>query len=141
MGFFSWETSDTGKSISNTYSSRGTFTVYVPIPKEFGGGMLKEDSYEGYGVFGGRDVYALVAQWNFPELCKDKDGELKSDDDCRGIGIEIACYDYANANLKYPIKITERPIPYEEALPSKNDQWQGYFYDDEEEESDGEEIL
>lgn len=60
MGFFSWKTSDTNRSISNIYSSKGSFPVYVLIPQEFGGGYIEERNYEGYGEFGGVDVYALV---------------------------------------------------------------------------------
>lgn len=124
MGFFSWKTSDTNKSISNIYSSRGTFPVYVLIPEEFGGGYIEEINYEGYGNFGGQDIYSLVARWNNPELCN---GDDSYD---RVIGIQIACYDKDNFRLKYPIKITEKPVKYEKALPSKDCEYQGYFYDD-----------
>lgn len=129
MGFFSWITSDTKKSISNTYSDRGTFPVYVLIPEEFGGGHIKEDCYEGYGVFGGKDVYELVAQWNKPEDCiTDKDKEKQRNHN-RSIGIDIACYDEDNASLDFPIKITEFPMKYEDAEISKSCPKQGYFYD------------
>ena len=122
MGFFSWMTCDTNRSISNTYSSRGTFPVYVLIPKEFGGGHIEEDNYEGYGVFGGHDIYCLVAQWN------------KGVTD-RMVGIDIACYDKDNADLKYPIKIAESPSAvYESEPPSKSCREQGYFYDEDEDE-------
>ena len=132
MGFFSWKTSDTDKSISNRYSSRGTFPVYVLIPEEFGGGHIEERNYEGYGEFGGQDIYALVARWNKPELCN---GDDEYD---RHIGIDIACSDEQNAALKYPIKITEFPKRYEFAKPSVDCEAQGYFYDDDyyEEEDD-----
>lgn len=32
MGFFSWKTQDTNKSIANRYSNRPTFTVYMVNP-------------------------------------------------------------------------------------------------------------
>lgn len=124
MGFFSWLTSDTNKSISNTSSDRGALPVYVLIPEEFGGGSIYEDNYEGYGEFGGYDIYALVAQWNKPELCT---GDVDID---RSIGIDIACYDHENAKLKYPIKITECELKYEDCSPSKSDPAQGFFYED-----------
>ena len=62
MGFFSWETQDTNRSISNKYSNRPTFTVYMvnPLTGEF----YQEDNYEGYGVFGGKDFYELLAEMN-----------------------------------------------------------------------------
>lgn len=123
MGFFSWKCSDTERSISNRYSERGTFPVYVLIPEEFGGGYIKEENYEGYGIFGNRDIYALVAYWNCPEKC------IGNDDYDRNFGIDIACYDWQNMSLKYPIKITEQPMKYEDAKPSLNCEDQGYFYD------------
>lgn len=131
MGFFSWKASDTNRSISNKYSIRGTFPVYVLVPKEFQeeyGKYIEEKEYEGYGVFGNEDMYSLVAKWNVPEQCK-KEGKLLENDDLRSIGIDIACYDEQNAKLKYPIKIVEnKNLRYEDVLPSKNALDQGFFY-------------
>lgn len=129
MGFFSWNTSDTHKSISNIYSSRGTFTVYVLCPD---GTKIREDDYDGYGDFGGRDIYALVAQWNRPEQCKDENGDWLPDDEIRGLGIDLACYDEDNKKLKYPIKIVEDGnLNYEDVEYSTGCRYQGYFYGDE----------
>lgn len=131
MGFFSWMTCDTDKSISNRYSDRGTFPVYVLIPKEFGGGHIEECDYDGYGEFGGRDVYALVANWNMPELC------CGNDEIDRHVGIDLACYDEDNASLKYPIKIAESSdAVYEDEAPSPSCEHQGYFYPREEDEEE-----
>lgn len=124
MGFFSWLTCDTKRSISNNCSYKGTFPVYVLIPQEFGGGYIEEKDYEGYGVFGGKDIYDLVAHWNIPEKCV---GDVEED---RSKGIDIACYDWENKALKYPIKIAEHPMKYEDAEPSVNCPYQGFFYDD-----------
>lgn len=119
MGFFSWETSDTNKSIPNIYSSRNTFPVYLLLPH---GGYLEETAYEGYGDFAGQDVYALVARWNMPEKCTGCEED-------RILGIEIACNDKDNANLRYPIKIVEnKDLKYVEAKSSINCKYQGYFY-------------
>ena len=123
MGFFSWKTSDTDRSIPNIHAKKRTFKVHVPIPKEFGGGCLVEENYDGYGRFDGQDIYILVAKWNAPEEC-----EGQSDEWIRRKGIDLACYDKDNFSLKYPIKITERKMDYEDALPSKNCEYQGYFY-------------
>ncbi len=60
MGFYSWKTVSMGVSISNKYSERGALPVGLLIPKEFGGGAIIETDYEGYGVFGGRDVFAWL---------------------------------------------------------------------------------
>ena len=122
MGFFSWKTSDTNKSISNIYSSRGTFPVYLLLPDD---SFIEEPEYQGYGIFGGEDVYALVARWNARERCT---GDPRED---RSVGIELACRDEDNAALGYPIKIVEHPVPYEDALPSESCEYQGFFYDDE----------
>lgn len=61
MGFFSWKTSDTNRSISNSYSDNGTFTVHM-ITED--GRVFTEDEYSGYGVFGGKDIYVLMAEMN-----------------------------------------------------------------------------
>lgn len=61
MGFFSWKTQDTNRSISNMYSDRPTFDVYMLDNK---GNVWKETNYEGYGVFGGKDFYELLAEMN-----------------------------------------------------------------------------
>jgi hypothetical protein len=61
MGFFSWYTSDTNKSIPSHYSSRTTFKVNV-ITED--GQVFTEDNYEGYGVFGGKDIYTLCGEMN-----------------------------------------------------------------------------
>jgi len=58
MGFFSWRTQDTDKSISNAYSENGTFPVFMIDDK---GNIWYEDEYEGYGEFGGKDYYELLA--------------------------------------------------------------------------------
>jgi len=61
MGFFSWKTMDTNKSIPNHYSGKKTFVVYMIDNK---GNVWEEKNYEGYGVFGGKDYYELVAEMN-----------------------------------------------------------------------------
>ena len=61
MGFFSWFTSDTEKSIANHFSGRPTFPVHM-ITED--GRIFTENNYEGYGVFGGKDLYVLAAEMN-----------------------------------------------------------------------------
>ena len=61
MGFFSFKTQDTKKSIANSYSIRKTFRVYMRDDK---GNVWVEDNYEGYGEFGGKDYYELLAEMN-----------------------------------------------------------------------------
>lgn len=61
MGFFSFLTQDTNKSICNAYSDRETFTVYM---KDNKGKTYTEENYQGYGVFGGVDFFELLAKMN-----------------------------------------------------------------------------
>ena len=132
MGFFSWYTSDTHTSISNRYSVMGALPVYLLCPD---GTKIYEDNYDGYGRFGGYDIFTLLAKWNAPEKVKELEGD---EEEIRMLGIALTydgnCKDN-NANLKYPIKIVENPnIRYEFAEPAKpDDEHQGYFYDYEEE--------
>jgi len=62
MGFFSWKTQDTRKSICNKYQgSKPTFTVYMTDNQ---GNRWREDNYDGYGEFGGKDFFELMAEMN-----------------------------------------------------------------------------
>lgn len=61
MGFFSFITQDTGRSISNIHSSRGSFFVCMHDNK---GNIWTESNYDGYGVFGEKDYYELLAEMN-----------------------------------------------------------------------------
>lgn len=124
MGFFSWKTSDTNKSICNVYSNRDTFPVYVLAPN---GDKIKEDGYEGYGVFGGNDIYALVAKWNMPEKCKDEHGDWLSDEEIRSNGLDLY---FSGDPVKYGIKIVEnKNLNYDDVNVSESCEYQGYFYD------------
>ena len=58
MGCFSWLDCVTQKAI------RMGEKCYVLVPKEFGGGVIEENSYDCYGRFGLYDIYDLVADWN-----------------------------------------------------------------------------
>lgn len=61
MGFFSFKTQDTRRSIANNASRRPTFNVYMVDNK---GNQYHEPSYSGYGIFGGKDYYILMAEMN-----------------------------------------------------------------------------
>lgn len=63
MGFFSWNTADTNESIPNKHSDRDVKPVYLLQPN--GKPAIKEACYDGYGRFGGVDVYAWLAEANF----------------------------------------------------------------------------
>tara|TARA_R110000751_G_scaffold7210_4_gene29824 strand:- start:2380 stop:2844 length:465 start_codon:yes stop_codon:yes gene_type:complete len=61
MGFFSWITSDTQKSIPNVHSNKPMVSVTMI---DHHGNKYFEDLYEGYGEFGGKDFYTLVDEMN-----------------------------------------------------------------------------
>lgn len=61
MGFFSWMTQDTGRSIANAHSKRPTFKVIMTDDK---GNQWVEYDYGGYGEFGGKDYFALLDEMN-----------------------------------------------------------------------------
>lgn len=60
MGIFSFVTSDTQKSVL----VRQHFPVYLVSDT---GDHWYESNYEGYGVFGGKDIFELITEMNWPE--------------------------------------------------------------------------
>lgn len=111
MGFFSWKTQDTNRSIANNESNRPTFTVYMVNPET--GEYWREDDYEGYGEFGGKDFYELVAELNGKED--------------RGDGIDIALL--GNKDYISPI-LVEDLSKWKQFVGQKPKEcrFQGYFY-------------
>ena len=115
MGFFSWVTQDSGKSISNKYSSRGSFPVIMIDNK---GNRWEEKDYEGYGVFGGKEYFVLLAEMN---VC---DPNKLSEDDLFAIGM---CMERRDGIL-HP-NFVENPDAWE-YIPTAPDKCedQGFFY-------------
>jgi len=72
MGQFSWLDCIDGSQILDDVM----VDVYVLVPEEFGGGHIKETYYDGYGHFGGYDVYDLVADWNRKYLSEHPEHEF-----------------------------------------------------------------
>lgn len=146
MGQFSWLDCRTQEQIVDDKERN----VYVLIPKEFGGGRIEESCYDGYGHFGGYDIFDIVVDWNvsyvdeilakknefhsgwvsiyeedFRRLAKGE--KIRPETEKRVLGIAIACYDEDNARLRYPIKITHDPnAVYEECSFSLSDPNQGW---------------
>jgi hypothetical protein len=147
MGFFSWKTMDTDESIANQYSNRKTFRVQMLDNK---GNVWTEDNYEGYGRFGGKDFYELLAEMN-GVVERDKvelQGEAYTDY-MRGEGITLAFKDngsgIATKGVLYPNLIEQADgWSYNESGP-ENCEHQGYFYDEtdyeDEDETDYEDEL
>jgi hypothetical protein len=112
MGFFSWKTMDTNKSIANDYSNRPTFPVYMHDDK---GNVWHEPCYQGYGDFGGKDYYDLVAEMNgYEGRDKGIDLEFKTD----------------KAGIKFPNIVEAKDWKWQD----KQNEYcpaQGFFYGDE----------
>lgn len=109
MGLFSWKTQDTNRSIPCVDSCRKTFDV---VMTDNCGNQWVETSYEGYGVFGGKDFYELLAEMN---------GKYT-----RSEGISIA---YGNTPFISP-NLTESKNWKWINSPPKDCEHQGYFYDE-----------
>lgn len=81
--------------------------VFALLPAEFGGQNIREHCYDGYGHFGGYDIYDLVANWNREYLAGHPDfivphSEMKVS--------EFEWYPfYSNLSLS-PAEITEKMI-------------------------------
>lgn len=139
MGSFSWNKADALTNIENiAYGASFKFL----IPKEFGGGFIK-DKYQDYGYLGTNedgepkyDMYELLAFWNNAEDLK-FDGERplmkeidKYTDDNRGEGIDLGCYDVDILKLKFPLKLVSASFKgtYEDLeFCSLGDPDQGFF--------------
>ena len=110
MGFHSFITQDTDKSISNKYSDKGALPVYMTDNK---GNQWHEDDYEGYGSFGDKDFYELLAEMN---------GMSTRDE---GLNLYFSDTPHLQPNL------TERKNWEWQDLAVENCPNQGYLYDDE----------
>ncbi len=94
MGQFSWITQDTDEAIREKYGCRDRrlTTAYLHDNK---GNVWKEEFYEGYGVFGGKDYFQLLAEMN------DIEGLTGDVDTDRDLGIDLAYSEkkYISPNL------------------------------------------
>ncbi len=126
MGLFSWNTSDTDESIPCVGSSRSTFTVYM---KTEDGRVWVEDAYEGYGVFGGKDIFTLIAELNGLQG--------KNEDDLRSKAIDLVHDDNdggdfnnaAERGIKLPKLFRRKDSKFEDYDYPTCCEYQGYFYD------------
>jgi hypothetical protein len=124
MGQFSWYTSnDSTQIVENRSRERAGMppqTIYLIQPN--GLPPIKEESYEGYGVFGGVDVFSWIAFTH--GLIDDMfDGEK------RMVGHALM-YDTPEL-MKFELKFSTDPTSvYEELSPSKDDPNQGWLSDE-----------
>lgn len=126
MGFFSWITQDTNRSICNKHQEvKPTFTVYMVDDK---GNIWKEWDYDGYGVFGGKDYYVLLAEMN--GIPQDRPESLM-----RNWGIDMAFS--GREDLKFP-NLVEDPDNwnYTSGEPDRCPD-QGYFYGEDDDDEYG----
>lgn len=128
MGFSSFLTNDTQRSISNRYTSRGALPVVMCDNK---GNHWEEVAYEGYCSFGGMSYFVLLAYMNgaIDELILETEDNYPEFSKARGVGIRL--YSEKAEGTLYPnlvesenfflgwTWINERP----EDCPE-----QGYFY-------------
>lgn len=147
MGFFSWYTQDTEEPIYNIWQKHSeVFEVHMVNPLT--GETFTENSYDGYGEFGGKDFYVLLA-----ELNKDKIGEgldWNDSEEVRDIGIDLAFSESPNGESKgivYPILVRDKDKwkDYINCIPVSHE-GQGYwinedcFCDDNEEFDENESV-
>ena len=112
MGFFSWKTSDTQKTIWNKHT-RKCKPVYLLMPD---GNHIYEPSYDGYGVFGNVDVFVLLAE---------KNGFTGDFETLRSLGIKLMD---ENCPLSFQIKFSfKKNAVYADLEPSQICPSQGFF--------------
>ncbi|WP_010497740.1 hypothetical protein [Paenibacillus elgii] len=111
MGMFSWTCAVSGKSLANIHSGMPSeqSKCYLVTPSE----TIYEDAYDGYGEFGGKDVYALLG-----------DGD-------RNKGISAHFSGKGKFDIKVVLKENYHGQSYEELEPSEDCEFQGFFYEDE----------
>ena len=131
MGYFSWHTCDTDRSIANNDSDRETFEVHMIAPD---GRAFTEEDYGGFGVFGGKDFYDLLAELN----------GLGTD---RSAGIDLCFKNNTSGDdtigVIYPKlveNLAEDVVGQYSNLPNPTScEDQGFFYSEDEDEDEDEE--
>lgn len=145
MGSFSWLRAD--KTTKRNNLTDGD-QYKILIPKEFGGGYIKDTYYDYGDVFEyddtreNADLYGILAYWNkcdgmifdgdeYPSTMEDILERGHTDyQNNRCKGIEIGCYDEDVDKLKYPLKLVSASYngTYEECkMRSYSDPNQGFY--------------
>jgi hypothetical protein len=142
MGFFSWITQDTERSISNVYTEREPFKVIMLDNK---GNKWVEEGYDGYGVFGGKDFYELLAEMNGVVLPHNMvlEGEDYTEY-MRSKGIDITFKDNPSGDntsgVLYPNLVESESWTWRDEGPVSCE-YQGYFYPEYEEDEEDDDYL
>ena len=139
-GQFSWFTQDTNTQIGS--EPQNTITVYMHDNK---GNVWREDNYEGYGEFGGKDYYELLDQMNGG-----------SGDRQAGINLAFDVVARKNGEVLFPALTQDSLPPYghdftqeadhdpdqswysedEDDYYDESDKWDDLYGDDDEEDED-----
>jgi len=129
MGQFSWITQDTNEAIRESYGCevKSLTTAYMHDNK---GNVWEEFSYEGYGQFGGKDYYQLLAEMNSLAVNGDVDHD-------RLLGIDLA---YNDKDIKFisPNLTRHKDWKWIDEIPEDdpNQGWGNYDEDEDEDEDE-----
>ena len=99
MGQFSWFTQDTNQVIRNNVAI-GDYRA-VAYMHDDKGNVWHEPSYSGYGEFGGKDYYQLLAEMNGLAVNGNSDHD-------RDLGINLEFSDVDKSTIKFP-NLTRNP--------------------------------
>ena len=136
-GQFSWMTQDTGEQIGS--QDENQIPVYMFDDK---GKYYYENDYDGYGVFGGKDYYDLVAEMNgYTADNAEEFGGMFND--LRGIGIKLAFDELEtkneNGDILFPALVTRPNFNWKShdfTQEPKNDPNQSWYEPEKEDEED-----
>jgi len=138
MGLFSWMTSDTNESISvadnpdyeescrrHQERRHPAFTVAM---KDNHGNTWIEKAYAGYGEFGGKDYFEVVAEMNpkHPSFADVKPCKYDSELRCNGLHLAFL---KDQDGIIYPTLSRDPDFEWRKDAKPENCPDQGYFYD------------
>ena len=143
MGQFSWFTQDTKEAIREKYGCSDQFLTTAYMHDHIGN-VWEEKLYEGYGVFGGKDYYVLLAEMNNLQVTEeeiekrfslgfDENKEESKNDLLRTKGINLAFEGNSsgeNPDILHPNLTRYKNWKWENTIP-KTDPNQGWGGDDE----------
>lgn len=123
MGCFSWKAADTGRAIE--IENNRTIYMLGPNGERF---VEPAGEYDGYGRFGGKDIYEFIAELNgcdgsYPDEIRSKGIDLVFSKDHSGrFGF--------NPDVKYPVLVEDGNLTYGECVAKfgypENDPNQGF---------------